>query len=76
MPGEASNSNDKQTPTLTTPDPNPGESFYYAGKPNQMTFHVGGDTGKERTICVKGRGQEAGKLLVEGDWEVLARFPE
>ncbi|KAK3697894.1 hypothetical protein LTR37_017211 [Vermiconidia calcicola] len=64
----------KQTSRLVPPDPNPGEPFYYAARPNQMTYVDGSK--KERTICVKGRSQEAGKLLVEENWDALARFPE
>lgn len=74
IPAETPDMKNRQTTPPPRLDPNPDEPFYYAMRPNSMTYTDGNQ--KERTICIKGRNEEATKLFVEEDWDALAKFPE
>lgn len=63
-----------ETRPVNAPDPNPGQEFYYAVQPNQMTYVDGNDVSRQIHIP-KGKNQEARQHFMDKDWEALARFP-
>jgi hypothetical protein len=66
--------NDTSSHASTSDGTEPGKDFYYAVKPNQMTYTD--DTGVSRSIHIpRGKNEEACRHFANEDWKALSLFP-